>query len=273
MKREGMVAKEAQSLGLVRRKDGTVSALRDGNLTAHGRARSALGKDPSIPSPRKPPKTGRTRGETKSDQAYNVIREKIISLQFAPGAWFQERQIAAEMGLSAMPLREAIDRLEQEGLVRTVPRRGTQVTAVTAKYVRDFFDAWAPIVAIIFKLACTRATEEQLVEVTRLMVQSMADMSKSRPGETDFLIRDSRAIFALIVISADNEHLTAIWRRLSGIMERIFFMAFKQDPATGRMIAQIADQVDAWRSRDPDKVVRTAEKYVASARTAVLRLL
>lgn len=218
--------------------------------------------------------SAKVRTLSLADQAYRVIRHRIITLQLAPGEWFNEREIAAEIGFGAMPLREAIDRLEQEGLVKTVPRRGHQVAPMTAKYVRDFFDVWAPHATTISRLATIRATEQQALEIARAIEQCVAAVAKNPskvPAED--LIRQSVAVFQSIVDIADNEHFSEIWRRLLGVKERIFMTAFQQDPSVGYTTAMVADIADAWRSRDPDEVVRATERYVMNARTQVLRLL
>ncbi len=225
----------------------------------------------SVSAPR--PQAAKVRAPSLADQAYRVIRHRIITLQLAPGEWFNEREIAEEIGFGAMPLREAIDRLEQEGLVKTVPRRGHQVAPMTAKYVRDFFDVWAPHATTISRLAAIRATGQQALEIARAIEQCVAAVANPSKVPAEDLIRQSVAVFQSIVDIADNEHFSEIWRRLSGVKERIFMTAFKQDPSVGYTTVMIADIADAWRSRDPDEAVRATERYVMNARAQVLRLL
>lgn len=220
-----------------------------------------------------PSKKVKVRAQSLADQAYNIIRQRIVTLQLAPGEWFKERQLAEEIGFGAMPLREAIDRLEQEGLVKTVPRRGHQVAPMTAKYVRDFFDVWGPLAATVGRLASARATEEQAREITRAIDQCVATVANASQVPTEYLINQSAEVFQKVVDIADNEHFSEIWRRLSGIKQRIFMKAFKQDPAVSHVVSTIADLANAWRSRDPDMAVQATERYVMNARAQVLRLL
>jgi DNA-binding FadR family transcriptional regulator len=144
---------------------------------------------------------------------------------------------------------------------------------MSAKYVRDFFDVWAPIATTLGRLASTRATDEQLLAITRTLDQFAADLASPVEVQMESVPRRSAMVFQQIIDAADNEHLSALCRRLSGVNERIFRMAYQKDPAIGRTMSVIVAQADAWRSRDPDQVAHAAERYVANARAQVLRLL
>lgn len=225
-------------------------------------------KRAATPAPRK---LGAPK-KSLSDQAYELLREQILTLKRAPGSWFREREIAAETGFGAMPLREAIDRLAHEGLVHTVPRRGNQVTPLTAKYVRDYFDVWVPLAISVCRMACARATDEQLLEITR-SIETVAALVRGPPTEPA-IIAATGAGFQRIIEAADNEHFTMIWRRISAANERIFRTAYEKDPAAAtRSIYFHLEALNAWRARDIDKVAQSAEKYMMAARASLLRLL
>lgn len=206
-----------------------------------------------------------------ADRAYEQLRRRIETLQMAPGMWFKEREIAVELGFTAMPLREAIDRLERDGLVRTVARRGSQVTPLSAKYVRDFFDIWKPLALTVCRMACTRATEDQAIEITRAVMEMQVLIEHS---EIDPRIIDKSAhVFELMVAAADNEHFNAIWRRLSGTNHRIFTAAYAKDPGITRTVYVLRRTLDAWRTRDVETLIEISEEYVTSVRASILRLL
>jgi DNA-binding GntR family transcriptional regulator len=80
------------------------------------------------------------RPESLSRQAYNAIREGIIRGEYPQGSRIAEARIAAELQMSRVPLREAVPQLEQEGFVKTFPRRGALVTSWDEKAVNDLFD-------------------------------------------------------------------------------------------------------------------------------------
>ncbi|MES5482409.1 GntR family transcriptional regulator [Bradyrhizobium sp. INPA03-11B] len=209
--------------------------------------------------------------QSLADKAYAELRRRIVTLELAPGTWFKEREIAVETGFGAMPLREALDRLEQDGLVQVVSRRGTLVTPMTVKYIRDFFDVWRPLVISLCRMACTRATEDQIHEITRDIEELERTLNRSERDPK--VLELTMGLFDKTIAAADNEHFAVIWRRLSGINERIFRAALGKDPGISRSLVVQGRQADAWRSRDVDSVTELAEQYIATARASVLRLL
>jgi DNA-binding GntR family transcriptional regulator len=212
-----------------------------------------------------------TRKPSKADQVYQLLRHRIVTLELAPGSWFRERDISTETGFGAMPLREAVDRLEQEGLIRTVPRRGNQVTPLSAKYVRDFFDIWFPLAVSVCRMACVRATEEQILSITQMIEEVERVIVKS---ETDpRIMRLTEETFMKMVEAADNEHFDGIWRRMSGINQRIFEAAYQKDPGIARMVIHDKRQIAAWRARDVETLATMVEAYLSNARASVLRSL
>ena len=77
-----------------------------------------------------------------NETAYRRLREDIIACRLAPGQRLTEKQLAADLGFSIAPLRDALTRLDHEGLIRTVPRKGYQVTPLTPKSIDDLFTLW-----------------------------------------------------------------------------------------------------------------------------------
>lgn len=73
-------------------------------------------------------------------QAYNVIKEKIINCEFAPGAVYNEEYLCEEVNTSRTPVRDALGRLEQEGLIKIMPKRGIVVSPLTPKDVRMVYE-------------------------------------------------------------------------------------------------------------------------------------
>lgn len=73
-------------------------------------------------------------------QAYNLIKEKIINCEFTPGAVFNEEFLCEEVNTSRTPVRDALSRLEQEGLIRIMPKRGIMISELSLKDVNMVFE-------------------------------------------------------------------------------------------------------------------------------------
>lgn len=160
--------------------------------------------------------------QTLADQAYALLRQRIVSLKMPPRMRFTEREISSETGFGAMPVREALDRLNHDGLVETIPRRGYRVAGLTLKSVDDFFAVWGVISPLIFQLSSERITPDQ---VTRLDTLKQAhERAINRPKlDTEKWIQLSRQRFDLLVEATRNAQLQAIYRKLSAELDRIFY--------------------------------------------------
>ena len=96
------------------------------------------------------------------DVVFNTLREAILKGDLQPGERLMELQLAAKLGVSRTPIREAIRMLEQEGLAITVPRKGAEVAKMTLKGMEDVLEIREVLDELAVQLACARITEEQL---------------------------------------------------------------------------------------------------------------
>lgn len=165
---------------------------------------------------------GNKQKQTLADQAYALLRQRIVSLKMPPRLRFTEREISGETGFGAMPVREALDRLNHDGLVETIPRRGYRVAALTLKSVDDFFTVWSVVSPLIIRLARERATPEQTAALDDIHQQHSRAVKKAK-FDPEQWIQMSRQRFDLLVAATRNPQLEAIYRKLSAEMDRIFY--------------------------------------------------
>ena len=78
--------------------------------------------------------------QTLPDQVYEIIKQRVVTHQLRPGQALVEKQLAAELGVSTTPIREALLRLEYEALVTKTPYAGARVADISSKDVRDIFE-------------------------------------------------------------------------------------------------------------------------------------
>ena len=160
--------------------------------------------------------------ETLADQAYALLRQRIVCLKMPPRMPFTEREISSEIGFGAMPVREALDRLNHDGLVETIPRRGYRVAALTLKSVDDFFTVWSAVSPLIIQLARERATPEQTEALDAIHKEHGRAVRKAKL-DPEYWIGLSRRRFDLLVEAGRNPQLAVIYRNLSAQMDRIFY--------------------------------------------------
>jgi len=105
------------------------------------------------------------------ERTYEILKDAICKMNiYAPDAQLRldERQLSEQLGISRTPLREALVRLEQEGLVNIIPRRGIFIVRKTKKEIVELVIVWAALESMAARLATQRASDEELASLRRM---------------------------------------------------------------------------------------------------------
>lgn len=122
------------------------------------------------------------------DVVFNTLRQAILKGELAPGERLMEIQLAEKLGVSRTPIREAIRKLELEGLVLMIPRKGAEVAKISEKSLRDVLEVRRSLEELAIELACQRMTEEELVDLEqaqRAFRQAISQGMAMSIAETD----------------------------------------------------------------------------------------
>ena len=119
------------------------------------------------------------------DVVFNTLRRAILTGTLKPGERLMEVHLANKLGVSRTPIREAIRKLELEGLVVMVPRKGAEVAKISEKSLKDVLEVRRALDELIAQLACSRITKDQLSELKEAAdeFEKVCRDSESDPGE------------------------------------------------------------------------------------------
>lgn len=158
------------------------------------------------------------------DRVYRVLWERILDRRVRPGEKLSDLRLSDELGVSRTPVREALQRLVQEGVVRAEPNRGFFVASFSARDVEEIYDLRATLEAMALELAAPRLEREtleaSLAELDRLEARYAAAVTEEgRQSIADAFLDVDRAFHRLIVERADNSRLTAaaegLWAQIA----------------------------------------------------------
>lgn len=203
------------------------------------------------------------------ERAYQRLRADIVGCRLLPGQWITERALAADTGFGASPIREALTRLDHEGLVRTVPRKGYQVAPLTTKSVRDLLDLWEIVGPELMRRGVPRTTEAQQQRLADVLEQFGAG-SRSTSGveAASRLVVHLEDAFAVLAEAVDNTYLIDLVRRLSGDLMRLWVVVLADEPA-----AVLLESAAFWRrgllDRDGEALAAAMTRYGAAFRARV----
>jgi DNA-binding GntR family transcriptional regulator len=152
--------------------------------------------------------TAKAAGASLVDAAYEQIRQRILDNVWAPGHRALEQEVALALGMSRTPVREALVRLQAEGLVEVVPRHGLRVLPVSPADMREIYEILTALeCSAVERLAQRGPTAEELaplVQATEAMDRALA------ADDLDAWARADESFHAQLVALAGNRHLSAI---------------------------------------------------------------
>jgi len=147
-------------------------------------------------------------GANHTEIAYHTIKRQIIELQLPPGGQFTEGELAREAGVSKSPVRDALGRLQRDGLVESIPRSGYYVCPVTLGTTRDLGEFRVVIEPAAGRLAAEHGMpEEVLGRLTELAETTLAQSWTSMEGGIEAYLRANLEFDALIANACGNRQL------------------------------------------------------------------
>lgn len=108
-----------------------------------------------------PPRGEAAVAKSLADQAYERLEEMIVTLKLAPNTMLSEEELGRQLGIGRTPVREAVKRLASDGLVRSVPRRGLQVTEIDVEQELLLLEVRRELERLVARRAALHATEEE----------------------------------------------------------------------------------------------------------------
>lgn len=197
---------------------------------------------------------------TLSDQAFEVIRERILSTRIPPLAPIRQDALAEELGISKIPLREALTRLEQHGLLRSHANRGYFVPPLTATEAEEVFALRLkiePDAAAQASLDANDAEREHArAALTALEAMSGADAQRA--------VALNRAFHLALVRPGGRQVTTQLVERLHVLAERYVHKHLEPAGRSVRAHREHRDLLKAWLARDTGRVAVLLSEHIAT---------
>ena len=145
-----------------------------------------------------------------ADQAYEFIRDAIAAGTYAPGSRLREEELADDIGVSRTPIREALRRLDAEGVVEFVPNRGAHVASWTDQDLAEIFDLRAVLEGFAARLAARNISDEQVARLRELSAEMDALAVGSAADRLDRISALNNEFHALVVEASGNRQLVQL---------------------------------------------------------------
>ena len=204
------------------------------------------------------------------DVVFNTLRRAILKGELKPGERLMEIALADKLGVSRTPIREAIRKLELEGLVVMAPRKGAKVASITERDLNDVLEVRKGMEVLAISLACKRITGEELekLEIIERDFQRLIESGNlTELAEMDVKFHDT------IYQATNNQRLVQLLNNLREQMYR-YRMEYLKDIAVRRTLAEEHKAIcHALRARDEQQAEQYVSIHIDNQQKAIIRSL
>lgn len=204
-----------------------------------------------------------------SHQAYLRLRDKVITLQLAPGSPINEVALQDELKLGRTPIREALQRLSCEGLVVIRPRRGAFVAGLSILDLQQIFELRRTLEGYAATLAADRATEADVAALEA----TLADLDKTAQQDTQAHIEIDHAFHRAVARGAHNRFLEYTISRMYNLNLRLWYLALDR---VGPMRASIEEHrrvLDAIVQHDGARAAQAMQDHITTFQVRIKDML
>lgn len=204
-----------------------------------------------------------------TQHAYELIHEKITTLELSPGTAIDEQRLAEDLDMGLVPVSEALKLLAHDNLVVISPRHGLYVADVNVPDLEQISEMRISLESLCARLAARRATPDDLVVLEALSQE-----------QSSILPEDSRRLFDIdhrfhqaIARAAHNKYLARTLDHLFGLSQRLWYLALPHIEFLPGAVEKHLDLVEAIQTGDADRAERIMSDHIRSFYAKVREVL
>jgi len=199
---------------------------------------------------------------------FNTLREAIIVGELKPGERLMEVQLAEKMGVSRTPVREAIRKLELEGLVEMLPRKGARVANLSEKDIMDVLEVRSTLDGLASSLSAMRITDDEIKELKHILAQFITCIEKNNLQGS---IKKDVEFHDVIYCSSRNDKLIQISNNLREQVQRYRVIYMKDYSSSKELVKEHTEICDAIARRDPEAAMKFAQIHIKKQEESIIR--
>lgn len=202
--------------------------------------------------------------DSRSEAAYRILKEKIVTLELPPASLLNESDLMSELHLGRTPIREALQRLALENLVVILPRRGTIVADLNMSDLQKIFEMRLELEIYAVRLAAERATPAEVAEMEALLAKSDEII---RRGDYHQLMQLDHQVHQLLARAAHNEFLEETLERLYTHGLRLWYISLHKVSRLQEAIAEHREIIVAIKMGDGSRAAEIMRTHITDFQT------
>ncbi len=204
-----------------------------------------------------------------------MLRERILNHEYPPGFRFDLSRLEEQLGISRTPLKEALHRLETEGLIEIRPRRGTYVVDLNLQDVAESFDVRRILECAVAEIAVREATDEELSQL-RAIIEEMKQLLRSGDYQTiisNYLELD-RQFHIMLMGIAKNKRLTDVYTHVDTHLQ-VARVRQKFNVSDSKQYTEVEHEaiMQALEHRDTETLVKHLADHAELSKQRVLKVM
>ncbi len=206
---------------------------------------------------------------SQSEEAYLRIRDRIVSLDMPPGSVVNEARLREKLKIGRTPIREALQRLARENLVKSVPHRGTFVTDVNITDLARITE-----VRVVLEAHAARLAAEKLAGTDREAIEDLLAVVERR-SVTDQreLMQLDQQIHQLVYRAARNPFLEATLERYFNLSLRLWYLVLDREIRLREAVDEHVELLKAILSGDGDRAEQIMRRHVTGFEHEIRKVL
>jgi len=206
---------------------------------------------------------------SQSEEAYARLLERIVSLDMAPGSVVNEARLREDLKIGRTPIREALQRLARENLVRSIPHRGTFVTDVNITDLARITEVRVVLESHAARLAAEKHTGTDAQATSELLEL----LRRGQVTDQRELMQLDQRIHRLIYRAAHNPFLESTLERYFNLSLRLWYLVLDRQVGLRRAVDEHIDLLDALLSRDAELAETIMRKHVIGFEREIRKVL
>lgn len=195
----------------------------------------------------------------QTDEIYELLKKRIIHLEYTPGQVLNEVELAEEFNMSRTPIRRVFQQLHNDKLLNIVPRFGAQITPIDFKEMKHVFELTRELDPFAVRLAVERMTQEKIEELEEIIKRLRTyDITK----DYQEAINDDEKFHNTIYLSCQNPWLQDILKLLHYHTERLWHYCEKYFDSMDLFTDTLGDIFDSIKEKDAKKAELAARKHI-----------
>ena len=204
----------------------------------------------------------KTANKDLKNHTYCILKERLVNCIYPPGTLLNEAQLAADLGASRTPVREAISRLEMEGFVKIMPKKGIYVTNISLNDVLQIFQTRIEIEPIAVRLAAPHLPREELLAFCGKFKGEAPDIQNG--------FRLDTAMHLFIIEHCGNRYIIDMMHRIFDENTRVIISSKQNQVQIHDARLEHLDILNSLLDKDTERAIALMQSHIENCRKAAL---